>query len=44
VKLEEFDMPGATIKDGVYDRNGQRRLVPEGNLLAVAERPDDFLS
>jgi hypothetical protein len=28
VKLEEFDMPGATIKDGVYDRNGQRRLVP----------------
>jgi hypothetical protein len=44
VKLEKFDMPGATIKDGVYDRNGQRRLVPEGNLLAVAERPDDFLS
>ncbi len=28
VKLEEFDMPGATVKDGVYDRNGQRRLVP----------------
>jgi catechol 2,3-dioxygenase-like lactoylglutathione lyase family enzyme len=47
VKLEEFDMPGATVKDGVYDMNGQRGAWfrdPEGNLLAVAERPDDSLS
>jgi catechol 2,3-dioxygenase-like lactoylglutathione lyase family enzyme len=44
VKLEQFDMPGATVKDGIYDMNGQRGAWlkdPEGNLLAVAERPDD---
>jgi hypothetical protein len=47
VQFEEFDMPGATVKDGVYDRNGQRGAWfrgPDGNLLAVAERPDDSLS
>jgi catechol 2,3-dioxygenase-like lactoylglutathione lyase family enzyme len=47
VQLEEFDMPGATVKDGVYDMNGQRGAWlrdPEGNLLAVAERPDDSSS
>jgi hypothetical protein len=47
VQFEEFDMPGATVKDGVYDLNGQRGAWfqgPEGNLLAVAERPDDSLS
>jgi hypothetical protein len=39
--------PGARrrpVKDGVYDMNGQRCAWlrdPEGNLLAVAERPDD---
>jgi catechol 2,3-dioxygenase-like lactoylglutathione lyase family enzyme len=47
VKLEEFDIPGATVTDGVYDMNGQRGAWfrdPEGNLLAVAERPDDSLS
>ena len=47
VKLEEFDMPGATVKDGVYDINGQRGAWfrdPEGNLLAMAERPDDSLA
>jgi hypothetical protein len=46
-KLEEFDMPGATVTDGVYDMNGQRGAWfrdPEGNLLAVAERPDDSRS
>jgi catechol 2,3-dioxygenase-like lactoylglutathione lyase family enzyme len=43
VQLEEFDMPGATVTDGVYDMNGQRGAWfrdPEGNLLAIAERPD----
>jgi predicted enzyme related to lactoylglutathione lyase len=47
VKLEEFDMPGATVTDGVYDMNGQRGAWfrdPEGNLLALAERPDDSRS
>jgi hypothetical protein len=47
VKLEEFDIPGATVTDGVYDMNGQRGAWfrdPEGNLLAVAERPDDSRS
>ncbi len=24
VQFEEFDMPGATVKDGAYDRNGHR--------------------
>jgi hypothetical protein len=46
-KLEEFDMPGATVKDGVYDMNGQREAWfrdPEGNLLAAAERSDDSVS
>jgi catechol 2,3-dioxygenase-like lactoylglutathione lyase family enzyme len=47
VKLEEFYMPGATVTDGVYDMNGQRGAWfrdPEGNLLALAERPDDSRS
>jgi catechol 2,3-dioxygenase-like lactoylglutathione lyase family enzyme len=47
VQLEEFDLPGATLKDGVYDMNGQRGAWfrdPEGNLLAVAERPEDSVS
>ena len=40
VKLEEFDMPGATVKDGVYDMNGQRGAWfrdPEGNLLQLLQ-------
>ena len=47
MQLEEFDMPGATVKDDVYDMNVQRGAWfrdPEGNLLAVAERPDDSVS
>ena len=47
VQLEEFDMPRVTVKDGVYDMNGQWGAWfrdPEGNLLAVAERPDDSVS
>ena len=41
-KLEEFDMPGATGKDGVYHMNGQRGAWfrdTEGNLLAVGGAP-----
>ena len=45
VKLEEFDMPGATVQDGVYDMNGQRGAWfrdPEGNLLAGAADLQDL--
>jgi hypothetical protein len=47
VQLEEFDMPGAIVTDGVYDRNGQRGAwfrIPTATCLAVAERPDDSRS
>lgn len=40
VTFEEFDMPGAVGRDGIYELEGERGAWfrdPEGNLLVVAQ-------
>lgn len=40
VEFEEFDMPGAQSRDGIYELAGERGAWfrdPEGNLFAVAQ-------